>query len=338
MQTFEHQTTCSEVILLDELMVRLGQHPSSSLGPLIKELPLVYRLTNIEVSKVSSHQYSVVAEIYHDQASLRVQWNSSHVDTRLKVGALVGIRWKGETKSELGAIKISRLMVMDLPSADINLFNTIPPRWLNDRSLANRASIVFKELPKQFKYLWNAIFWEEERFHALVTYPSSLNNHHAQTHGNLLHLVECCELALKVSITENVNQGLLLMLCMLHDAGKAAEYTYQESRHQYYLSERGLLLGHKVTVLEWMITAKTQYQIPIKQSEWLALLHGLTAIQGAPDWMGIRSPVMIEAIIMSHVDNLSGKQSLWSDLAIETTGFGKSHPHLKARPYFVKPE
>lgn len=338
MQTFENQTTSSEVILLDELMLRLGQHSSSSLGPLIKALPLVYRLTNIEVNRVGRGQHSVVAEIYHDQASLRVQWQSSYVDPRLKVGTLVGVRWKGETKSEQGAIKISRLMVMDMPRPDINLFNTIPPSWLNERPLVIRASSVFKQLTKQFQYLWNAMFWEEERFRALVTYPSSLNNHHTQPHGNLLHLVECCELAMKVCLTEKVNEGLLLMLCMLHDAGKAGEYTYQESRHQYYLSERGILLGHKVTVLEWMVTAKTQYQIPIKQAEWLALLHGLTAIQGAPDWMGIRSPVMIEAIIMSHVDNLSGKQALWQSLAIEDTGFGKSHPHLKARPYFVKHE
>lgn len=250
---------------------------------------------------------------------------------------LVAIRWKGKAQSEQGAIKISRLIVMDIPSSGINLFNTVPSGWLSDRSLAARASTIFKQLPKQYQYLWNAMFWEKERFNALVTYPSSLNNHHTQPHGNLIHLVECCELALKVSLSETVNRGLLLMLCMLHDAGKAAEYSYQESRHQYYLSERGLLLGHKVTVLEWMITAKTQYHIPIKQTEWLALLHGLTAIQGAPDWMGVRSPVMLEAIIMSHVDNLSGRQALWDSLAIEEDGFGKSHPHLKSRPYFVKP-
>lgn len=337
MQTFDYPKA-PEVKLLDELMVRLGHQPLPSLCPLIKELPLVYRLTNIEMSKVGSGQYSVVAEIYHDQASLRVQWLTSHVDTRLKVGTLVGIRWKGETKSEQGAIKISRLIVMDTPRPDINLFNTVPPNWLNDRSLASRTSSIFKQLPRQYQYLWNAMFWEEERFHALVIYPSSLNNHHGQPHGKLLHLVECCELALTVCLAKSVNQRLLLMLCMLHNAGKAGEYIYQESRHQYYLSERGILIGHKVTVLEWMVAAKTQYQIPIKQAEWLALLYGLTAIQGAPDWMDIRSPVMIEGIIMGHIDNLSGKQALWQNLAVEETGFGRVHSHLKARPYFVKLE
>lgn len=68
MQTFEHPNP-PEVKVLDELMLRLSHKSLSSLCPLIKELPLVYRLTHLEVSQIQGGHYSVTAEIYHDSAS-----------------------------------------------------------------------------------------------------------------------------------------------------------------------------------------------------------------------------------------------------------------------------
>jgi 3'-5' exoribonuclease len=76
------------------------------------------------------------------------------------------------------------------------------------------------------------------------------------------------------------------------------------------MTERGTLLGHKHTVLEWIAAARAQHRVIVPEAHYLALLHAITAAKGAPDWLGLREPLSLDAHILSMVDRLSGQADL----------------------------
>jgi hypothetical protein len=115
------------------------------------------------------------ATLYHDAATLTVEWSSRHADHRIVAGALVSIRWCGRPTSIGGAVRIARLAVLERPMPSLNLFATVLPSWVRDRALLKRAAKLWEALPLPYRHLLNAIFWDDNRFHRFVMGPSSLN-------------------------------------------------------------------------------------------------------------------------------------------------------------------
>lgn len=297
-----------DVQIVDRLIMRLASQTSPSLCMLIEQLPLIFRVVAIESRLTESNQYEIITEIFHEQAGLRVKWTADHVDARLKKGCLVSIRWKGQTLCEQGAIIVSRLVLVDNPPNGFNIFETVPADWVRNRSLIQRAIGVQNKLPNHYQKLINGILWDQKRFWQFLNYPSSLQHHHATQHGNLIHTIEVCELAQKVTLNDNADSDRLTLLCFLHDIGKAEEYWYNTQHQRFYLSKRGQLLGHKLTILEWVVEAKCKFQLDIGWQEWLEILHGITSTQGIADWTGFRAPKTMESSLISMIDNLSAKQ------------------------------
>jgi 3'-5' exoribonuclease len=299
-----------DIKVIDRLIMRLASPQSPSLCMLIEQLPLIFRIVVIESNPTKDNKHEVVAEIFHEKVSLRVKWVADHLDVRLITGCLVSIRWKGQAFCEHGAVLISRLVLVDNLTNGISIFETVPIQWVNDRSLIKRAIAIQYQLPPRYQKLINAILWDQKRFRQFLNFPSSLQHHHAIPQGNLIHTLEVCELAQKVTLNETINSPLLILLCFLHDIGKAGEYWYHDKHQRFYLSKRGQLIGHKLTAFEWVVEVKNKYQIEINDSEWLEILHGITATQGIADWTGFRAPKTTESSLISMIDNLSAKQSL----------------------------
>ena len=309
------------------------------LGPdrVVERLPSVFRLTAFCHRPLNTKTTECTASLYHDRASMRVVWLCSQPDFRLHRGALVSIRWLGRATSIDGAIRISRLVLLERLEPSIDLFQTVPSEWVPDRLLVSRADVLVKSLPPAFKQLFNAIFWDDRRFHRFLFGPSSLSGHHRGRNGNFRHSVDVAELAARVAQGyDTVCQPIVTLASLLHDAGKAEEYCYDHRRQIYEMSPRGALLGHKVTVLEWIAEARTRYQVALPETHYLALLHALTSVKGAAAWMGLREPVSLEASILSMADRVSGQGELIGRLAPEGDGFGRFHNHLKGRPYVVR--
>ena len=79
-------------------------------------------------------------------------------------------------------------------------------------------------------------------------------------------------------------------------------------------------------------------RIVLPDGHYQALLLCLTASQGAPEWLGIRKPAMLEALLLSDMDRLSGRGNLIRGCrTVGQEGWGRMHPHLPAQPY-VLPE
>ena len=300
-------------------------------------LPTVFRITLFSHRVLDDKSAECTACLYHEQACLRVVWSCRQPDLRLHEGALVSIRWQGTVTLEKNCVRINRLVPLGRPVASLDIFDTVPLLWVPDRVLVERAAALLKPLPIAFKQLFNSIFWDDQRFHRFLVGLSSLSGHHNRRNGNFKHCVEVAESA--ASMVPNdalVCRPLLTLACLLHDAGKADEYVFDNSRLRFDMTMRGSLLGHKQTVVEWIAEARGRFQIEMQETHYLALMHALTAVKGAPAWTGLREPASLEASILSMADRLSGQGDLTESMAPESDGFGGYHKHLNGRPFVVR--
>jgi len=299
------------------------------------DLPWLFRIISMQRQSLPQGGYRFGAEIFHEKASLAVTWIASKQDDRLQEGCIVTPRWSTRAVSTNGKIIINRLLPVTSPSL-VNLFDTVPYEWVSNRKYIHEAKQLVEVLPDYFIKLLNGIFVDHIRFYRYLTGPSSLNGHHNVQHGNFVHTIEVAKNALLLAKDRPlICQEILILASLLHDAGKADEYQYNYKRGVFEISSRGALLGHKLSIVEWIAAAIAQYQISIPDTQHLSLLHALTAVKGAPDWVGIREAVSPEAHLLSMADRLSGQDDLYKQTMPTKEGFGRYHKHLKGRPFLV---
>ena len=312
----------------------------SFLRPLSREelpmLPQVYRLVSIDRETVSVKEYLMTAVIFHAEASLRVTWTVRQPDIRLKPGKLVEVRWtSGTPRTEGGAVVISRLVMLEQHRHNVDVFRTVPTSWVKDRTLVNRASMLWKSLITPCQELITAVFWEGDRFERFCAGPSSCRGHHAEVNGNLRHAVETAEAALALLPQfVTANSSLMMTAALLHDAGKCDDYVMQPGRGTK-LSDWGLLVSHKPTVTFWLGEVHQKLKNRLSPKMLQSLLHAINATR-APKELGLRDPMTPEAILLSLADNASGRGDLVRISASKDGGWGMPHNHLgNHAPYTI---
>ena len=296
-------------------------------------LPTIFRLTSY-AAKVFDCKHTVcTATLFHERASLKVRWTTARPDARIRTNQLVSPRWQDvRPLSEEGSIHISRLVPIERPVAMQNLFELVPSGWVRNRDLVKRGAELIDLMPYGHRHLFNAIFWEGERFRRFCTGPSSMRGHHNGDNGNLAHAIDVAAMMREWCGRNDIASTPLGVLTgLLHDAGKADEYRLK-SDGSWTLSDRGRLLGHKVTNIEWIVSAMAKHHVILPKGHYEALLHCLTSSKGAPEWLGIRKPAMLEAVMLSDLDRFSGTEDLMVRCAAND-GWGAFHPHLSSVPF-----
>jgi 3'-5' exoribonuclease len=301
--------------------------------------PDVMRVQSLERLLTDGGKILNRATLFHERGCFRVAWVSKQADSRIHRFSLVTIRRAHGVREADGYLRIDRLLPADRPRADVNLFATVLPEWVADRDIVQRASALWEELPRPFAHLVNAVFWESHRFHCFVMGPSSINGHHNGWNGNFRHSVEVAEHGREIARrTDLASVPVVIAAGMLHDAAKAVEYRYDRYRGEFRLSDRGELVGHRDTLIEWMAVARETDKVIVADGQYLALLHAINAVRGAPSWLGMREPRSLEAEIVTMADRLSGREDLYERCAPEDErgGFGAYHKHLGHRAFVTR--
>lgn len=70
------------------------------------------------------------------------------------------------------------------------------------------------------------------------------------------------------------------------------------------------MLGHKLTIVEWIAAATAKWQIAIPEAQYLGLIHHMTSANGAPEWLGAHRPATLAASELSNLDRMSGVRDL----------------------------
>lgn len=304
--------------------------------PPIESLPRVFRIDSINCQpRQNGKGYVYQAVLYHDRAAISVTFVRSQPDIRLKADMLVSIRWSLPVTCNSGFINISRLVLLECPEKGFNLFHTVLHRVVPDRSLVKQAAELFDELPSNMQDLVRAIFWDGQRFRRFCDRPSSLTDHHAVKYGNLQHTVEVVQTIKSLAGQFPLaHLGIAMAAGFLHDSGKAVEYNPWQNG-QWGLTDRGRLIGHRHTVLEWIAVAMATNRIQIPEQQYLSLVHALICGKGA-EWLGIREPSTPEATLLSMADRLSGEKSLLDQCANNKGGWGQKLPHRRVQPFTIQ--
>ena len=306
--------------------------------PMGSIIPSLFRVMSIERLPANGSGILNRAQLYHDAACPTVEWICRHPDTRITRGSLVSVRWSG-LPARPDTTRISRLVLSERPLPEVDLFDLVPESWVKDRSLVRQASALWECLPRGFRHLFNALFWDGRRFHRYLMGPSSLAHHHNTINGNFRHSVDVAEAARAMADTHTpIDRAILVLGGLIHDAGKADEYRYDRQRRRFVMSDAGSLIGHRDRLQQWIGAAMAAHRVIIPESQLLALLHALTAARGAPRWLGLREPMSLECSILSLVDRLSGEDEFFARLAKPGGGFGQYSQHLQGRPYVVRNE
>jgi 3'-5' exoribonuclease len=301
-------------------------------------LPPILRIESIEVTPVPTKTtLRVTAVLFHESASLRVTWVTRHPDTRLRRGSLVEMkRAQQDVNDGAGALVIDRLILVEMADAVTNLFKTIPYSWVQDRRLVAQAAALWEFLPRPLAHLMNAVFWDGDRFLRYVRCPSSTGHHHSRRHGNLEHSADVVERALGMAGRISKDQvSLLIFGGLMHDAGKADEYEPKTKEENYRRTRRGVMVGHKQTLIEWLAVARQTGRVILSEEQYLLILNMLTSNPHAPDYLGIPKPVSELAGILSAADRVSGESDNFTRHAptSEQGGFGQYQKHIRRASY-----
>lgn len=285
--------------------------PSSVLGESSTQATPYYRVTSItRLPGKGGRGVTNVAALYHDNGPCEVTWQSAKVDSRLKRGCYVAVRGIVHPPCQDNACRIQRLDLLDKPLPSINPFATVPANWVRDRALVKRASFLWSQISRPLQHLVSAVLWDGKRFERFLTGPAALSSYQPMPNANLLHAVETAEHALNLANgLVGVSTSILIAAALLHDAGKADDFRLSPDREGYSYSERGSLVGARHTVLEWLAVARSRDGVIVPETQYLALVHALTATRGAV-WLGIREPQMIEATILAVADRATS-EAVW---------------------------
>ncbi|PLR86674.1 MULTISPECIES: 3'-5' exoribonuclease YhaM [Bacillus] len=141
---------------------------------------------------------------------------------------------------------------------------------------------------------------------AFLEFPAATKNHHEFVSGLAYHVVSMLDLAKMISgLYPSLDKDLLYAGVILHDLGKVIELSGPIST--VYTIE-GNLLGH-ITIMVNEI-GKAADELGISGEEVLILQHLILSHHGKAEWGSPKAPLIKEAEILHHIDNLDAKMNM----------------------------
>ncbi|PLR83744.1 3'-5' exoribonuclease YhaM [Bacillus canaveralius] len=141
---------------------------------------------------------------------------------------------------------------------------------------------------------------------AFLEFPAATKNHHEFVSGLAYHVVSMLDLAKMISgLYPSLDKDLLYAGVILHDLGKVIELSGPIST--VYTIE-GNLLGH-ITIMVNEI-GKAADELGISGEEVLILQHLVLSHHGKAEWGSPKAPLIKEAEILHHIDNLDAKMNM----------------------------
>lgn len=184
---------------------------------------------------------------------------------------------------------------------------------------------ILPRIDVEFERLWDAIdalrleigapslrravdlFFADEAFRAAFERtPASVNGHHAQLGGLLLHVYEVTSIARHIARTvREANADLVVAGALLHDIGKVEAYAV--SPEGFSQTPTGVLLGH-VTLGALMFDRRVVASgIGLSAAQRDELLHFILSHHGALEFGSPVQPMTTEAEIVHWADEASAK-------------------------------
>ncbi len=151
------------------------------------------------------------------------------------------------------------------------------------------------------------IFFADDAFRVqFERTPGSVNGHHAQLGGLLLHVYEVTSIARQIARTvRQANADLVVAGAMLHDIGKVEAYAVAPEGFAH--TSVGMLLGH-VTLGALMFDRRLAASgVALNDAQRNELLHLILSHHGSLEFGSPIQPMTVEAEIVHWADEASAK-------------------------------
>lgn len=136
--------------------------------------------------------------------------------------------------------------------------------------------------------------------------PASVNGHHAQVGGLLLHVYEVASMARHMARTvRHANADLAVAGALLHDIGKVDAYAV--SPRGFAHTPTGVLLGHVTLGALMFDRRRVASGVELTDAQRDEMLHFILSHHGALEFGSPVQPMTVEAEIVHWADEASAK-------------------------------
>lgn len=159
------------------------------------------------------------------------------------------------------------------------------------------------QLAEPWQSLVSKALLEDEFLNKFVNAPAARSMHHAYIGGLLEHTLSMASIGhTLIDHYGHVNKDLLIAGILLHDMGKALEYTIEGS---FDFSDDGRLIGHIIRAITLVEKAAATLDFP--SEELRQLIHLIASHHGTLEWGSPVVPKTIEAILLHQIDLLDSR-------------------------------
>lgn len=185
---------------------------------------------------------------------------------------------------------------------DTCVFDLALPQWVLDGEVIDGLTAIWRSLSDTYRAFINTVFTDQRLMRGFLIAPGSVRHHDAEDGGCIRHTLMVARHAEAIcALNPDIHRDLLITAALLHDVGKAYEYT-RTQHGRWRMSGYGRRVGHKISGIQVVTLALNRFRtLPPADKE--NLIHILSSSY-APAWAGLRAPATREALALSAIDRL----------------------------------
>lgn len=185
---------------------------------------------------------------------------------------------------------------------DICIFDLVLPQWVLDGEVIDGLTNIWRGLSTTYRAFINTVFADQRLMRGFLVAPGSVRHHDAEDGGCARHTLMVARHAEAIcALNPHIHRDLLITAALLHDIGKAYEYT-RTQYGRWRMSSYGRRVGHKISGIQVVTLALSRFP-DLSAAERENLIHALSSSY-APTWVGLRAPATREALALSAIDRL----------------------------------
>lgn len=241
--------------------------------------------------------------------------NAEQASSLFSDGDYVKVRAKATTYNGNIQLRISRIKAIDADQVNPEFF--FPTTSFDVGEMLSELRGIVESLENENIRKLLLLFLDDEEFLSVYKRtPAAKNIHHPFLGGLLEHTLSLMNVArLLCSHYEQIDFSMLAAGVFLHDIGKTRELEFERGTGY---SDEGRLVGHITIGIE--ILNERIAQIPDFPEDLKVLLkHMILAHHGTLEFGSPKRPKIIEAHVLSVIDDLDARMNSFSEILAKET-------------------
>ena len=223
-----------------------------------------------------------------------------YIEQQARTGQIMFVT--GRVVSYKDSIQISVTDFNISSSPDMGDF--LPTSSRTREEMIAELKVLISELSEPWQGLLTHILLDDTFLPLYANAPAARGMHHAYIGGVLEHTLSMVQIAKYLAgHYPYVNLDLLISGTLLHDMGKAIEYTVSDG---FGFSDDGRLVGH-ITRGIIMVEKAAQEVGTLSEKQLQHLIHLIASHHGTQAWGSPVVPKTLEAILLHQIDLLDSR-------------------------------